>query len=60
MFIPIEGEDCVFLEDVIALVHDEGVTTVWYGSGRKSRKKWRNRRSETKTIRFRSCSQSAW
>ena len=36
MFIPIEGEDCVFLEDVIALVHDEGVTTVWYGSGRKS------------------------
>lgn len=36
MFIPIEGEDCIFLEDVIALVHDSGVTTVYYGSGRTS------------------------
>ena len=36
MFIPIEGEDCIFLEDVIALVHDEGKTTVYYGSGRTS------------------------
>ena len=37
MFIPIEGEDCVFLEDVIALVHDDDGSAVWYGSGRKSR-----------------------
>ena len=36
MFIPIEGEDCIFLHDVIALVHDEGRTTVYYGSGRRS------------------------
>lgn len=36
MIIPIEGEDCIFLEDVIALVHDGGVTTVYYGSGKTS------------------------
>ena len=36
MFIPIEGEDCIFLHDVIALVHDDRTTTVYYGSGRQS------------------------
>lgn len=36
MYIPIEGEDCIFMEDVVALVHDGGVTTVYYGSGRTS------------------------
>ena len=36
MFIPIEGEDCIFLENVVALVHDEGRTTVYYGDGHTS------------------------
>lgn len=33
MFIPIEGEDCIFLENVVALVHEDGVTTVSYTDG---------------------------
>ncbi len=34
MFIPVEGEDCVFLEDVVALVREGGVTAVYYADGR--------------------------
>ncbi len=34
MFIPIEGEDCIFLQNVVALVHDEKGTAVYYTDGR--------------------------
>lgn len=36
MFIPIEGEDCIFLENVIALVREGERTTVYYRDGRIS------------------------
>ncbi len=35
MFIPIEGEDCIFLQNAIALVHEVERTTVYYVDGRK-------------------------
>lgn len=34
MFISIEGNDCIFLQDVIALVHQDGRTFVYYADGR--------------------------
>ena len=36
MFIPIEGEDCIFLQNAVALVHGERNTTVYYADGRVS------------------------
>lgn len=36
MFIPIEGEDCIFLENVVALVREDNRTVVYYDDGRKS------------------------
>ncbi|MGI6074822.1 MAG: hypothetical protein ACOYD9_00440 [Pyramidobacter sp.] len=33
MFIPIEGEDCIFLQNAVAFVHDERRTTVYYTDG---------------------------
>ena len=36
MFIPIEGEDCIFLEKAIALVREDDRTVVYYDDGRKS------------------------
>lgn len=34
MFIPIEGEDCIFLQNAVAFVHDGRCTTVYYTDGR--------------------------
>ena len=33
MFIPIEGEDCIFLLNAVAMVHDRKRTTVYYSDG---------------------------
>lgn len=34
MFIPTEGEDCIFLYDAVALIHEEKNTVVYYADGR--------------------------
>ncbi|MDY3868355.1 MAG: hypothetical protein SOZ52_03185 [Pyramidobacter sp.] len=36
MFIPTEGEDCIFLENAVALIREDAQTVVYYADGKKS------------------------